>query len=75
MLGIGTEELHADWSLDLVEVEVLARPFVAPKNSFGRHEFSREDIGAVFLAELPKNFVGHTGHRREIKRKAIGKPR
>jgi hypothetical protein len=23
---------------------------------------------------LPENFVGHAGHRREVKRKAIGEP-
>ncbi len=73
MLGIGAEKLHADWSLDLVEVEIFARSLVAPENSFSRNEFSRQNVRAVFLAELAENFVGHSGHGREIKWKT-GKP-
>ena len=68
VLGIGAEELHADWPLDLVEVEIFTRSLVAPENSFSGNEFSCQNIGAVFLAELPENLVGDAGHGREIER-------
>src|ERR1700730_5997513 len=74
MLGICTEELHTNWPLNFVEVEILARPLVAPKDSFSGNKFGREDIRTVLLAQLPEDFVRYSSHRSEIKGEVAGKP-
>ena len=50
VLGVSAEKLHADWSLDLVKVEILTGAFITPENSFSGNELSCQDIRAVFLA-------------------------
>ena len=55
VLAVGTEELHTDWPFDLIKIQVLTRPRIAAENSFGRNEFGRENVSAIFFAELPEN--------------------
>ncbi len=74
VLGIGAKELHTDWPFNLIKVEVFTGPRIAAENSFGRNEFGRENVGAIFFAELSENFVRHPSHRREVKRKLFEKP-
>ena len=74
VLGIRAEKLHADRAFNFVEVEIFTRPFITAKNSFGRNKFSRENVGAVFFAELPEDLVRDAGHGCEIQRKAFGEP-
>src|SRR5207245_6740087 len=74
VLAVGTEELHTHWPFDLIKIQVITRPGIAAENSFGRNEFGRENVSAIFFAELPENFVRDPGHRREVKRKLFEKP-
>jgi hypothetical protein len=73
VFGIRSEKLDTNRTFYFIKIEIFARPFVPSKNPFRRNKFGRENISAIFLAELAKNFVGHSRHGREIKRKA-GKP-
>jgi len=57
VFGIRAEKLHADRAFNLVEVEIFAGALVAAKNPFGGNEFGRENVGAVFFAELPEDFA------------------
>src|SRR5207302_8266751 len=75
VLGVRPEKLNADWPLDFIEVEIFASALVPPKNSFRRNKLCGENVRAVFLAELAKNFIRHASHRREIERETILKPR
>src|SRR5260370_1392894 len=74
VLDIGAEKLDADWPFNFIKIEVFARPLIPSENPFGGNEFSDQYIRAVFFAQLAENSVGHAGHWREIKRKAIGEP-
>src|SRR2546430_11605153 len=69
------KKLNADRTFDFIEVEIFARPLVPSKNSFRRNKLGGEHVRAVFLAELPENFVRHARHRREKKRKLSLEPR
>src|ERR1700730_8859288 len=73
VFGVRSEKLHADWTFDLVKIEIFAGTLVAEKNSFGRNEFGYEHIGAEFFAKLSEDLVRHPSHGREIEWKA-GKP-
>src|SRR2546423_15528484 len=73
VLGVPTKELDADRPLAFIEVEILAGPFVAPKNAFGGNELRDQHVGPALSAKLPENLVRHTCHRSEVKRKG-GKP-
>ena len=72
---VGAKKLHAERPLAFVEIEIFAGALVAAKDAFSGNEFGDKNICAVALADLTKNFVGHTRHRGEIKGEGVREPR
>ena len=68
VLGVSSEKLHADRSLERFELEINARPVVPPKIAFRRDQLGHEHIGPALLAKLAKNPVRDPGHGREVER-------
>ena len=75
MLRVRAEKLHAERALRRLKFEILQRAFIAPEDALGADEFRDHDIRAVLLGELSEHGVCDPGHRGEVERKAVLKPR
>jgi len=75
VIGVAAEELDAEGTLGFMEVEVLEGACVAAEDALGRNELSDDDIGALLLAEAAENGVRDPGHRGEVERETVLKPR
>ena len=50
--GVAAEKLDAEWTLDLVKIEILARALVPSKNAFGRNKFRDQNVRAKTLCRF-----------------------
>ena len=65
LVGVATEELHAEGVFLGGEVDILLGAFVAVQDALGGDELGGEDVGAAGFADAAEDGVGHAGHGGE----------
>ena len=74
-IRVSPEQLNSQRALAILKEKHVSGMFVPMKDSIGRNKFRDEHVSPLLFTQTTKNRICYTGHRRQVQRLIILKPR